>query len=57
MTPAVAVRGLENYLTGRVLALGKIAASTGRPEAAYASEADYNEEHWQDVWYGKENYQ
>lgn len=39
-----------------MLALGKIATSSGVPESAYASESDWNEEHWQEVWYGKENY-
>ena len=56
-TPPQAIAGMEKYLTSTVLALGKVATSTGVPESAYASESDWNEEHWQDVWYGKENYQ
>lgn len=48
---------MEGYLTNRVLALGAITSSTGRPQAAYSSEADYNELDWQNVWYGQENYQ
>lgn len=54
--PAALIKGTEAYLTQQVLKLGAIAGSTGLPQAAYASEADYNEVEWQDVWYGRDNY-
>jgi hypothetical protein len=50
------IQALEQYLTNHTLALGKIASAGGHPESSYASESDFNERDWQNVWYGKENY-
>ncbi|GAA5975332.1 hypothetical protein JCM11641_005940 [Rhodosporidiobolus odoratus] len=54
---ASTITSLTSYLTSHTLALGAIASSLGDPEASYSSESDYNEDDWQEVWYGKENYQ
>ncbi|KAL8280721.1 hypothetical protein RQP46_006725 [Phenoliferia psychrophenolica] len=51
------IRGLQTYLTEKTLALGAIAQFDNGVQASYSSESDFNEEHWQTVWYGDENYQ
>lgn len=50
------IRSLSSYLTSHTLALGALASSLGDAQASYASESDYYEDGWQDVWYGRENY-
>ncbi|GJN91231.1 hypothetical protein Rhopal_004249-T1 [Rhodotorula paludigena] len=50
------IRSLSSYLTSHTLALGAISSSLGDFQASYASESDYYEDGWQDVWYGRENY-
>ncbi|CEQ41959.1 SPOSA6832_03737 [Sporobolomyces salmonicolor] len=54
--PNASIPPLTAYLTAHTLALGSIASSLGAPQASYSSESDYNEEAWQSVWYGEENY-
>ncbi|GAA5962001.1 hypothetical protein JCM21900_002793 [Sporobolomyces salmonicolor] len=54
--PNASISPLTAYLTAHTLALGSIASSLGAPQASYSSESDYNEEAWQSVWYGEENY-
>lgn len=54
--PLSTIHHLSSFLTSHTLALGSIAASLGHPQASYASESDYYEKEWQNVWHGEDNY-
>ncbi|KAK4048186.1 hypothetical protein OIV83_004891 [Microbotryomycetes sp. JL201] len=55
-TPSERIKSLEQYLLKQVQSLGRLVSSGGVPESAYSSEANFHEEEWQRIWYGKENY-
>lgn len=56
-SPQSTISAMEAYLTRHTKALGRIASANGTfAEASYVSESDYNEEGWQEIWYGNETY-